>query len=85
MPLKNIIVFYLLVLVPLILLAIGIMNHFISKGFFFAAIFIYALLYHPLISGLRLLALGKIKKSELWLNFIPFWNQKYFKLLFFNK
>jgi hypothetical protein len=45
----------------------------------------YAFIYHPLISGLRLVATNKIPRSKLWLTFIPFWNKRYFSYLFFNK
>jgi hypothetical protein len=45
----------------------------------------YIIVYHPLISGLRLLQTHKISKRDFWKNFIPFWNDKYWTFLFFNK
>jgi hypothetical protein len=47
---------------------------------------IYCFLYHPFISGLRLIALGIIRKDEFIKAFIPgYYNFKYFSLLFFNR
>jgi hypothetical protein len=38
-----------------------------------------------LISGIRLVQSKRIKKEDFWKNFIPFWNDKYWTFLFFNK
>jgi hypothetical protein len=46
---------------------------------------IFVLIYHPLICGLRLLHSQKISYKVFWKNFIPFWNDKYWTFLFFNK
>ena len=82
---KNIFVFYCLILVPYIVLMIAGVNELVSPMFFLISTLLWALVYQPLISGLRLLASGKITKEQLWLNFIPFWNSKFFGFLFFNK
>ena len=82
---NNIVLYYLLISLPLALLAVAIRNHFMANNVFALSLMVYCLVYHPAISGLRLLASGKINKSQYWLNFVPFWNKKYFKFLFFNK
>jgi hypothetical protein len=82
---KNIITFYLLILIPLALLVFGAKWQYISEKAFFVLLMIYALAYHPFISGLRLVTNKKIPMSSFWLNFVPFWNLKYFRFLFFNE
>jgi hypothetical protein len=66
------------------LLALGMILGFLSNILFVSLLLTYSIIYHPLVSGLRLVALGVISKSELWKTFIPFWNRKYFGILFFN-
>jgi hypothetical protein len=83
--LKNIAFYYLLIVLPLAAIVIFVRMGQINSEVFFVAILIYALLYHPMISGLRLLSAGKIQRSDFMYNFIPFWNLKYFEFLFFNK
>ncbi len=56
----------------------------IGANLFASGILFYALIYHPLISGIRLVNLGKIPSSDLFKNFIPLWNKQYFKTLFFS-
>jgi hypothetical protein len=85
MILKNIFIYYLLIVLPLLVLAFGIKSEWISSVTFAIGLLVYALVYHPLISGMRLIALGKIKPSMLGYNFIPFWNGKYFASLFLGK
>jgi hypothetical protein len=81
---KNIIAYYLLIVLPLAGLVLLVKMQEVSSSFFFVGLLVYALLYHPLISGLRLVNSGKIKRSEFLYNFIPLWNLKYFGFLFFN-
>ena len=57
----------------------------LSPSAFTIGLFFYALVYHPFISGKRLLALRTIDKFQFINNFIPFWNFKYFDILFFKK
>ena len=85
MILKNIYIFYLLIFLPITLLAIGLMNNYFTSGSFTLLLLTYCFIYHPLISGLRLMATGKIGKNKFWFNFIPAWNWKFFEFLFFNK
>jgi len=85
MNLHKLLFFYILIFIPLsfiiILTKIGLLS---SNGFVFG-LFIYSLIYHPFISGKRLLKLRVIDKSQFINNFIPFWNFKYFDVLFFKK
>jgi hypothetical protein len=83
--LKNIAYYYLLIVLPLAAIVILARMGEIGSEVFFVAMLTYALIYHPIISGLRLLSAGKIRRSEFKYNFIPFWNLKYFEFLFFNK
>jgi len=81
---KNIIIFYILILLPL--LGIGLLAKFkyLSPIEFAWAMGIYCLVYHPLISILRLVKYNKVTRSEIWLCFIPCYDWKYFSFLFFN-
>ena len=79
----NILVYYLLIFIPLIALAIGIKYELISSVTFASLLMGYAFIYHPFVSGLRLSALGILDRKNFWKTFIPFWNTKYFGVLFF--
>lgn len=81
---KNLINFYLYIFAPLSTLILLAKTDLLSSTEFVWLLMIYCLLYHPLISGLRLVATHKISKKQLPLSFIPFWNWKYFAFLFFN-
>ncbi len=82
---KNIFSFYLLLLLPIAPLVLMAKAGYISNNLFVVLLFSYAFLYHPFVCGLRLVQNGKIRKQEFWKNFIPFWNDKYWTYLFFNK
>jgi hypothetical protein len=81
---KNLINFYLYIFAPLSTLILLAKANLIGSAGFVWLLAIYCLIYHPVISGLRLIATNKISKKQLILNFIPFWNWKYFAFLFFN-
>jgi uncharacterized membrane protein len=85
MNLKNLGLFYLMIVVPIATLLLLLKEGQISSQFFTIGLLVYFLVYHPLISGLRLVQSGKIEQSKFWYNFIPGWNTKYFSFLFFNK
>lgn len=85
MNFRNLFFFYVIMAIPLLCLALLLRTHHVSAKIFVIGLFAYAFLYHPLICGLRLLQNKKIKRKEFFLNFVPFWNQKYFNFLFFNK
>ena len=82
MNLKYPFFYYFMISTPLLILLLFSKMHLISSTFFSISLLSYALLYHPLISGLRLVLLGKIAKSDFLKNLIPFWNLKYTKDLF---
>jgi hypothetical protein len=81
---KNIINFYALIIAPLSTLLILSKGQLINSYISAVLLLVYALVYHPLISGLRLIATNKIRKDQLFYNLIPGWNWKYFAFLFFN-
>ncbi|MBI1781460.1 MAG: hypothetical protein HYR66_08830 [Sphingobacteriales bacterium] len=81
---KNIINYYAAIFFPITTLVLLTAAGLVSANAFVTLLLIYALIYHPFVSGLRLIANNKINKGELWKNFIPFWNLKYFSFLFFN-
>ena len=82
---KSIINYYVAIFLPLISIVLLTVNGLMGNNIFILLLIIYAFVYHPFISGLRLISLEAIKKSEFVWNFIPGWNLKYFSLLFFNK
>ena len=81
---KNIINFYAAIAAPLSTLVLLAADHLINSISFVLLLMIYAFIYHPLISGLRLIITNKISKNQLWYSFIPGWNWRYFAFLFFN-
>lgn len=84
MKTKNILIYYLLIFIPLGVLILSSKNNLISPIVFVILLQIYAFLYHPYVSGLRLLALNKLEKKDFWRMFIPFWDTKFFKNLFLD-
>lgn len=85
MLVKNIVLFYLLLLVPFGIIVLSVKAGSISSETFIVLFVTYFLIYHPFICGLRLIQNNKISKQDFWKNFIPFWNDKYWTFLFFNK
>jgi hypothetical protein len=83
--LKNIFVYYLFIGLPLLGLILVGKEGFVTPLFFVTGILTYAIVYHPTVSGIRLLQGGIIKKSQWWNCFIPFWNQQYSSFLYLNK
>ena len=82
---KRLLLYYLAIIGPLLLLVILVTFYDLTPKYFMIGLLLYALIYHPLISGYRLYVSGVIERKEIWRNFIPFWNAKYFEFLFFNK
>ena len=85
MDLKNRFVFSLALLMPLALIMLVHYFNPFSIKFIVVSWLIHVFVYHPFVFGLRLVALGKIKFSEFWKTFIPFWNLKYYDYILFNK
>jgi hypothetical protein len=84
MNLKNLWCFYLSIILPFVGLVLLSKYHYIGNSLFVLGLALFIFIYHPLISGLRLVQAGKIKRSEFYRNFIPMWNFRYFNFLFFN-
>lgn len=85
MFLRNLFLFYILIALPLVSLILSGKYNYINSSTFILLLFLYIFLYHPFICGIRLVQSKKISKQDLWKNFIPFWNDKYWTFLFFNK
>jgi hypothetical protein len=82
---KNIIFYYLMITIPLAGLVILNKYHRIDPVIFVWGLIAYAIIYQPLISGLRLLSSGMITAEKFIWNFIPFWNLKYAGFLYLNR
>jgi len=81
---RNIINYYAAIFTPISTIVLLANAKLISSNAFVLLLMIYAFIYHPYISGLRLLDANKIKKNPLLFSFIPGWNWKFFAFLFFN-
>jgi len=82
MRLHKKIIYYVYIFSPMLILMSISMAHLMDSVTFTVSIFSYGFIYHPWISGKRLVALGVIPPSKLICNFIPFWNKRYFDYLF---
>jgi hypothetical protein len=82
---KNILFFYLSLLIPLGILIYAVKLKHIDSGIFILLLATYIFVYRPFICGTRLIQNKKIDRQDFWKNFIPFWNDKYWTFLFFNK
>ncbi len=82
--LKSLFFFYIVLFSPFLLLIYFVKTGYINSTFFAISMLTYAIVYHPFISGLRLIQIGKIQKKNFFKNFIPFWRTKYFFSLFFG-
>lgn len=80
--LKKTLVFYLYIILPLLTFSLLLKLDLLSTNIFAFGILLYGLVYHPTIAGIRLIQLNVCNLSNFWLNFIPFWNIKYFDILF---
>lgn len=81
---RNIINYYAAIFAPISTIVLFANAKLISSNAFVLLLMIYAFIYHPYISGLRLIAANKIEKNQLLFSFIPGWNWKFFAFLFFN-
>ena len=81
---KNTYAYYLAILLPLIpVILMAYVHHTIYA--WVPLFLIYALIYRPLIDGMRLIQKGVIRKSEIWKLFVPiFYRSKWFKQLYFS-
>ena len=79
---KNILVYYLAILVPFISLFILLFTHSINSLAFTILILSWALIYRPVVDATRLIQKGMIPKSDFWKLFIPFYRRRWFKELY---
>jgi len=81
---KNIAVFYVYLFFPISTMVLLSKLNLISSDIFMYGILFYSLVYHSLISGIRLIQLQVCSINKFWMTFRPFWNLKYFDILFFG-
>lgn len=81
---RNILIFYGLIFIPLAALVVSVKLGIVSAEIFIVLLLCYLFAYHPYISGRRLISMKKLDRKDFWRTFIPFWNTKYFKTLFFE-
>ncbi|MCF2442795.1 hypothetical protein L0657_02415 [Dyadobacter sp. CY345] len=84
MTIRNNLVFYGLIFLPLAAMITAAKFGFITSNIFGVYLAVYVFLYHPYISGLRLIYLDKLTRTDFWKMFIPFWGTRYFKVLFLD-
>ncbi len=82
--LKKTAIFYIYLFFPLLTIMLISKLNLLPANIFMYSILTYALIYHPMISGIRLIQLNICNKNNFWLNFIPLWNLKYFDILFWG-
>ncbi len=78
---KNIFIYYLAFMIGPGILMYYLLSNENNVGFVIA-ILIYALIYRPIIDGLRLISKQVITKRQFWKLFIPFWHAKWMKELY---
>lgn len=79
---KNIYIYYMAILIPLILIVGLITYDFISSTLFVILLMSYALLYRPIVDGLRLVNKGLIGKEDIWKMIKPVKHIEYFNELY---
>ncbi len=81
MKMKNLILYYFAILLPIPLLVYFAMNNSIV---FMVLLLSYAI-YRGFVDGQRLLEKSIISKNEFWKAFIPFWCSRFYRQLYFEK
>jgi hypothetical protein len=79
---KNTFLYYLVITAPLLILFILLLSHSISNSIFAILLITWAIIYRPILDGIRLINKGVINKNEIWKLFVPFWRYKWFKELY---
>ena len=77
---KNIYLFYVVILIPLVLLFM--MTKHTTPAVFVTALVLYIFVYRTFTDGMRLYAKGKIAKKDIWRLIIPGYRFRYFKDLY---
>ena len=81
---KSLITYYLFaILIPILILAILIFNSF--NIIFFIFLLFYALIYRPILDGIRLMKKGLLKKNEFWKLFVGYAHIRWFRKLYLEK
>lgn len=83
MFLRKLSLYYLMIVLPLLVLAGFTGTDLIDSTTFVIVLMIYSLIYHPVVSGLRLLALKKIKPPMFWACLVPGITMLFFRDLYF--
>jgi len=78
---KQLLIYYMNSIITPFIIMLYLLEHE-YKLWFVSVLFIYALIYRPIIDGLRLISKGVIPKSKFWYSFIPFWKIKWMKQLY---
>jgi hypothetical protein len=76
---KNLVIYYILIIVPIVLIVLFPINNL----FFAIFLLIYAIPYRALIDGYRLVNKKIIEWNEIWKLLIPYRSSKYFKALYY--
>lgn len=79
---KNLFVFYLLILLPIIAAVILVKYEIIDNVVFFISIFFYTLIYRTLTDGIKLYKNGKIQKKDIWKLILPGNRLEHFRALY---
>ena len=84
---KNLLVYYIFILVPILFMVWWVIQHSDNPYLFVLLLLLYALVYHPIIDGVRLRQKNLITKSEAIKLFIPFNNilRDHFLELYFRR
>ena len=85
----KVLIYYFAIGLPMLGLHLSTRYNSLDAKTFFILLMVYSLIYHPLISGIRLLQGNQITLRDLWRLFIPFFNifyySKHSKYLYLNK
>ena len=81
---KNIVVYYLVIIVPLLGLFFAAREQWMSGWAFFVSILFYALVYRTLTDGARLIQKGIISRRDMRKLFLPGWRLTYFRALYLS-
>lgn len=79
---KNLIIYYLFILIPIVALVWLFNSGEIGISFFAISILIYSLVYRTILDGMRLVVKNIIPKNDIWKMIIPGKRFIYFKELY---
>ena len=79
---KNLFYYYLAILLPFPFLIWAVVE---KKNILFSVLIIVYFLYRGVVDANRLISLGIMEKKDFFKIYIPLWQLKYFKSLYFKK